>query len=186
MLVDGRGETFVFLRQIAAHGVLQFADRFRRPGMFFAAQAERIVAADIQHVVIERRVAERVAMTAHGFFGDFTNAGAFDDRGGAGEIFLDKSGAEPDRVEDLRAAIGLIGGDAHFGHHLQNTFADSLDEVLAHVIGADRQFILRAQLLQRFEREIRIDGFGAIASQHAEMMHFPGFAGFDHKPRLHP
>ena len=46
------------------------------------------------------------------------NTGSFDGCRGAGEIFFDKSGREADGIEDLRAAIGLIGRDAHLGHHL--------------------------------------------------------------------
>ena len=124
-------------------------------------------------------------MPAHAFLGDFLEADAFDGRGRAGEIFLDEIGGKSHRVEDLRAAIGLIGRDAHFGHHLQNAFADRLDVVLLHVIGLHRQPHLHADLLQRLESEIGIDRFRAVTRQRAEMMHLARFAGLDHEPGLH-
>jgi len=40
-------------------------------------------------------------------------------------------------------------------------------------------------LLQRLKGQIRIDRFGAIARQHAEMVHFARFAGLDHQAGLH-
>ncbi len=45
---------------------------------------------------------------------------------------------------------------------------------------------LGAQRFQRFKGEVGVDRFRAVARQHAEMMHFARFAGFDHQPGLHP
>ena len=42
---------------------------------------------------------------------------------------------QADGVEDLGAAVGLVGGDAHLGHHLQHALADRLDVVLADLVG---------------------------------------------------
>ncbi len=65
LLVDGVREGGVVFGGVAAHGVLQAGDRVRRPGMCLAAQAEGVVAADIQHVAIDRIVAVGVAVAAH-------------------------------------------------------------------------------------------------------------------------
>ena len=102
----------------------------RRPGMVFAAHAERIFAADVERHAIDRRVAEGVAMAAQRLFRDLFQADALDAGGGAGEIGRDEIGLQPDRVENLRAAIGLVGRDAHLGHHLQQALADRLDVAL--------------------------------------------------------
>ena len=91
LLVDGVGERLVFRPIVAAHRMLQPRHRFRRPGMLFAAQAERIIAADIQHVAIDRIVAIGVVMARHAFLGDILQPDAFDSRRRAGEIFLDQS-----------------------------------------------------------------------------------------------
>jgi hypothetical protein len=119
LLVDVLGEGAVFFRNIAAHGVLQVRDRFHVPDMVLAAHAQRIFAADVEHVAIDGRVAEGAAVAPHGFFADFGKADAFDLGMGAGEELLDEFRRQSDRVENLRAAIGLVGGDAHLGHHLE-------------------------------------------------------------------
>ena len=61
LLVDLRGKGPVLARAVAAHRMLQLRDRIRRPGMILAAHAEGIVAADIEHVPVDRIVAVGVA-----------------------------------------------------------------------------------------------------------------------------
>ena len=48
-------------------------------------------------------------MAAHRLLGEFGQADALDAGCGAGEKARDEFGAQADGVEDLRAAIGLIG-----------------------------------------------------------------------------
>ena len=79
--------------------------------------------------------AESRGVARHRFGRDLFKARAFDRGRRAGKIFFDESGGEADRVENLGAAIGLIGRDAHLGHHLQNAFADRLDVILLPLIG---------------------------------------------------
>ncbi len=153
--------------------------------MIFAADAEGVIPTDVEHAAIDQGIAIGVLVAPHAFLGDFLQANAFDGRRRAGEIFLDETGGQSHRVEDLRAAVGLIGRDAHLGHHLQNAFADRLDVVLLHVIGLDRESHLHADLLQRLERQVGVDRFRAVARQRAEMMHLARFAGLDHETGLH-
>ncbi len=152
--------------------------------MVLAAQAEGIIAAGIEHGAVDRVVAIGVAMAPHRLLGDLLPARALDGRGGAGEILLDEAGVQADGVEDLRAAIGLVGRDAHLGHHLQQALADSLDVVLLHLAGLERHAVLHAQLLQRLEGEVGIDRLGAVAGEAAEMMHLAHLARFDHQAGL--
>ena len=93
-----------------------------------------------------------------------------------------KLAGEPDRVEDLRAAIGLVGRDAHLGHDLEDALADRLQIILLHLVGAERQPVLDPDLLDRRKGEIGVDRFGAIAGERAEMMHLAGLAGLDDDP----
>ena len=130
LIVDDPGELPVLLLRIAAHRVLQRRHRRGVPDVIFAADAERIFAADVEHGAIDRRVARSVAMPAHRLLGDLGEADAFDAGRGAGEIFGDEVGLQSDRVENLRAAIGLIGGDAHLRHHLEQSLVDRLDVAL--------------------------------------------------------
>ena len=64
LLVQHLGEFAVALIGIAAHGMLQGGDRRRVPGMILAAGAELILAADIERGLVNRRIAEGVAMAA--------------------------------------------------------------------------------------------------------------------------
>ncbi len=125
-----------------------------------------------------------LVVAAHGLFGDLLEAGAFDGGGGAGEIGIDKVRGQPDGVEDLGPAIGLIGRNAHLGGDLQDALTDGLDvavdqfvlvDLLGDVVG------LLAHGEQRLEGEVGVDGLGAVAGEGAEMMHLARVAGLDHE-----
>ncbi len=167
--------------RIAAHRVLQPADGFRGPDMVLAAHPHGVIAADVEHRCIDRRIAEGVAVAAHGLFRDFGQADALDARVRAGEIFVDEVLAQADGVENLRAAIGLIGRDAHLGHHLEQAFVDRLDVALDDFLLVEllRQIVLHGD--QRLEGEIGIDRFRAVAGQAREMMHLARLAGLQHQ-----
>ena len=182
LFVDQRGVLPVALIGVAAHRMLQRRHRSRVPDMILAAHAERIVAADVEHGAVDRYVAERHAMAAHGFLGDLFDADAFDAGGGAGEIGVDEFRLQADRVENLRAAIGLVGGDAHLGHHLEQSLVDRLDVALDDFLVVEllRQLALHGD--QRLEGEIGIDRLGAVAGEAGEVMHLARLAGFDHEP----
>ena len=147
--------------------------------MRLAAQPKRIVAADIEHLAIDRVVAIGLRVAHQRLRGDGVQVGAFDRRRGAGEIFVDKRTFETHRIEDLRPAIGLVGRDAHLGHDLEEALADRLQIVLLHVVGAEREPCLGADLLQRREGEIGVDRLRAVAGEHTEIMHLTGVAGLD-------
>ena len=63
--------------------------------MRLAAHAEGIVAADIERVAIDRRVAEGEAMALDRLAGDFVQADAFDRGRRAGEIGVDQRPERP-------------------------------------------------------------------------------------------
>ena len=98
---------------------------------------------------------------------------------GAGKVFCDEIRLQSDGVEDLRAAIGLVGRDAHLGHHLQEALADRLDVALDDLVVVERA---RQLLLHRddgLERQIRVDRLRAVAGQAREVMHLARLAGLD-------
>ena len=92
-----------------------------------------------------------------------------------------KSDLQPDRVENLRAAIGLIGRDAHLRHHLEQSLVDRLDVALDDFLIVEllRQLVLHRD--ERLEGEIGIDRLGAVAGEAGEMVHFARLAGFHHE-----
>jgi hypothetical protein len=80
LFIDVFGKGAVLLRNVSAHGVLQVRDRLGIPDVILAAQPQGIFAAHVEHVAIDRRLAEGLAMTAHGFLADFGQADSFDAR----------------------------------------------------------------------------------------------------------
>ncbi len=154
--------------------------------MVFAANAVAIVPADIEQVLVDRVVAKRVGVPAHGFLADFGQAYAFNGRRCSREVFRDQLGRQTHCIEDLRAAVGLVGRDAHLGHHLQHAFADGLDVVLLHVFFRELHALALTDLFQRLERQIGVHCLGAVAGQRAEVMDLARFACLDHEAHLHP
>ena len=105
--------------------------------MGFATDAEGIFAADIERTIECRHVAECETVPLCCFACDFFKPHTFDLRVGAGKVLCDEFGSKPDRIEDLRAAIGLIGRDPHLGHYLEDALADRLQVVSACRLGVD-------------------------------------------------
>ena len=97
------------------------------------------------------------------------------------KYLLDEIAGQPDRVEYLRAAIGLIGRDAHLRHDLQKALVDRLDEALDDFVGAYLLGQILGHSRQGLEREIGIDRLGAVTGQTCKMMHFARFASLDHE-----
>ena len=97
----------------------------------------------------------------------------------------DQFGRQADGVEDLRAAIGLIGRDAHLGHDLENAFADGLDVVLFHLLRGELDALALADLFECLKGEIGIHSLGAVAGQRAEVVHLARFARLHDQTDLH-
>ena len=70
LVVDGPGEFPVIVLGVAVHGVLEAADVFGRPIVALAALPELVVAAGVEGVAVEGRIAEGIAVAANGFLGD--------------------------------------------------------------------------------------------------------------------
>ncbi len=181
LVVDLARERAVLVGQVAAHRMLQVGHHRRPPHVRLAADAIGILAADVERVLEHRHVAEGLAMPLGRLARDLAQADAFDLRVRAGEVLLHEGRAQADRIEDLRAAIGLIGRDAHLGHDLQDALVDRLDVALLRFLVGELLVELGQQLLQRLEGQIRIDRLRAVARQHGELMHLVRLAGLHHQ-----
>ena len=73
-------------------------------------------------------------MPLGGLARDLAQADTLDLRVRAGEILLHEGRLQSDGVEDLRTAVGLVGRDAHLGHHLQEALVDRLDVALLRLL----------------------------------------------------
>src|SRR3982074_499269 len=147
--------------------------------MRFATYTEGVIAANVKGMAIERRVAEGFFMAANGFLRDFGEPDAADPRRGSAEIAFNKIVRETDRLENLRAAIGLVGRNAHFRHDLQEALVDRFDVALARLLTIDFIRKLARHRGDRLEGEVGVDRFRSIARQQGEMVALPCVAGFD-------
>jgi len=100
---------------------------------------------------------------------------------GPREIFSDEIAAQPHSIEDLRAAIRLVGGDAHLGHHLEDALVGGLDVALDRLLDRHLFIELGHHRLDGLKGEIRVDCFGAITCERAELMHLVRLSGLDHE-----
>ena len=98
---------------------------------------------------------------------------------GLNDVFI-----QTDGFENLRSFITLQGRDAHLGHHFQHAFGHAFAvgrrRFFRRSISSARMPSVRAWA-RGFKGEIGIDRIGTIADQQTVMMHFPGFAGFEHQ-----
>ena len=111
-------------------GMLQQSNGFRGPGVFFATQPISEFATDIECTAIQRGVAESLPVAADGFLSDFVQVDAFDRALGASKIAVNELAGQAHRFKNLRPAIGLVSGNAHFGHNLENALGNSLGVML--------------------------------------------------------
>ena len=179
LVVEGPRESVVAVARVAARRVLQQRDGLRRPAMGFAAHAIGVFAADFERSAKNRGLAEGVPVAAIRLLGDVGKAGALDPRGGAEEELVDEGPRQSDGVEDLRAAIGLVGRDAHLRHDLEQALVDRLDEALHDFMVADRLGQVLGHRGQRLEGEIGVDRLRAIARKAREMMDFARLSRLD-------
>ena len=108
---------------------------------------------------------------ARRLLGDLEHADALDVARRAGEVLVDERLLQPDRLEDLRAAVGLVRRDAHLGHHLVEALADRLDEALARLLEIDAGH--RFGELARASRARDTDGSLRRRSLRAARSHAP-------------
>ena len=73
--------------------------------MILAPHAKLVLAADVESISVNRRIAEGFAVPPHRFLGDLGKRHPFDPSRGAGEVLGDKLRLEADCIENLRAAI---------------------------------------------------------------------------------
>src|SRR5262245_15069595 len=151
--------------------------------MVFATQPKRVVASDIEHVLVNRVVAISVFMPFYRLLSDLLQPRTFDRRCRAGEVFLDEVAGEPDGVKDLRRTIGLVGRDPHLRDDFEDPLADRLYIIFLYRLGAEGQIVPDPDLFESGKGEIGVDRLRAIAGERAEMVHFPRLAGLNDDAR---
>ncbi len=160
--------------------MLQLGDRIRRPHVFLAAHAPRVLAAGIERAGEHRvALAERGLMDADRFLGNPEHVDAPHRRSRAGEILVHQRPGKAHRLEDLRAGVRHVSGNAHLRHHLLQPLANRLDVVLYCL--ARGRAVRRVKREQCFEREVWVHRFRPVAAKQRELVHFARGAGLDHE-----
>ena len=181
LVVDELGVFFVSVPVVGTGAVLQFGDHIGCPHVLLAPHTPGIFAARVEHVFEHRVVTERRVVHADGFFGNLENANALNTAGCAGEILGDRGGIQTNHLEQLRTAVAHVGAHAHFGHDLGEALAHGFHIVVDGLFSAQitRQFLVDTG--QCFHRQVGVNGFCAVACQHAKLMHFARGAGLHHQ-----
>ena len=82
--------------------------------------------------------------------------------------------------------VAAKSGDAHLGHGLEDALFDGGDVVVCQLAQPHlpRQVAPTSEVLHGLERQVGVDGVGAVAAQQAEVHHLAGLAAFDDQSGL--
>ena len=164
--------------------VLQLADGLRIDQVILAAGPGLIVAAGVQiQVRIGDRAIRKIVLQL-GFGRQDIQPHTLDARGCTREVLVHELLVETDGLEDLRSPVALEGGDPHLGEDLQQSLVDGFQIVVQGVLEADVEKPVLAHVLERLDRQIRVDGAGAKANQEGKMHDFAGLARFHDQRHL--
>ena len=97
---------------------------------------------------------------------------------GIGKVAVDHFFADTDGLKDLRAHVGLNGGNTHLGCNLNNTVKHCCIVIIHCCIIILIQHLAVNQFMDGILSQIRVDGTGTIAQQGCKMMYFSWFTGF--------
>ena len=148
--------------------------------MALAARSPLIQTARVELAVLELLARERLRVAHRDFRRDHVVAHARDARRCSREAALDQVAVEPDRFEDLRAAIGLQRRDSHLRERLEQALVVRLDVVVDRVGGVEvlrRVGAVARDLVDRLQREVGVDRGRAIADQERHVRYFARVAG---------
>jgi hypothetical protein len=169
-------------------GVLQLEHRLGVEQVEFALSAPLVLTTEFELAVGTLfgtgRIRHRVA--GRDLSGNLVEADAAELGDRAGEVGVDHGLAEADRFEDLGAGVGRNRRHAHLGHDLEHTLATGLDVVLDGLLGvhpAEAVHLLADEVLDRLERQVRVDRSGPVADQQRHVVHFASVAGLDDQSR---
>ena len=120
-----------------------------------------------------------------GFVGNLFQPYALNHTMGASKVFPHKFIGQSHGIEDLRPTVGLICGDPHLGHHLENTLAHGLDVTLVRLLNTELPVDLGGKLVHhgrdRVKGQIGINGLRTVACKATEIVHLTCLAGLHYQ-----
>ena len=163
------------------HRLLQSVDGFGIEKVGFTIIAPLILATHGEHVTVDLPFGVGRVVPCEHLLRDHIKADATDPGGRPREVVVDDILTQANGLENLRPAVALNGGDAHLGHHFDDTLGGGLDDVLAGglVVHIGQQTVVD-HLIDRFEGEVGVDGAAAVADQQREVVHFACLGRFKH------
>ncbi len=165
----------------ALRGLLQQEDRLGVVEVLLAGAAPLVVAAGAQVAVRRGGPLVRIGHTVadRHLFRQIVKATARDTRDGAGEVVVDHRVVEADGLEQLGATIAHDRRDAHLAHDLEHAGRQRVAQVGDGLLLADRQEAVTGQVLDGFERKVRVDSGRAVRDEQCHMVDLTHIAGFD-------
>ena len=174
----------VLLKDVIASGagrMLEQENDFGREEVKLALPAEGILTADIEATMhpFGRVLRIGTAVSLLDLLGDHVQPDSAELARRAREVFVDDVAVQADRLESLCGGIGGDGGDAYLAHHLHHALSKRL-EVVPHRCGSldAGELALADQILDRLERQVRVDRGGAESDQHGDVVHLAGVPTF--------
>ena len=186
LVVDLVGVAAEDLPLLGAGRVLEAGDGRGVEEVVLALAAPLVVAAGLERAVRRRDARGRVGLEVSGqhLLGDDVEADAAQRRGRAGEVLVDELLGQAHGLEDLGAAVGGDGGDAHLGHDLEDAVAEGVDEVVDGGVRVDLDGARAGEVLDGLHGEVRADRGGAVADEEGDVVDLADVAGLDDEPDL--
>ena len=180
LVVDGLAELLIGRPTVGAGSVLELGDSIRVPLVNFAVPPPLVSAAGGQIQLRGnglRGKGEPMPLQLLG--GDSSQADASHPGGRPGKVLVNQILVQADGLENLSAAVALHGRYAHFGHYLEQALFVGFDVIFDGVVGIGAvQFAAFRQILHGIQCQVGVDRAGPVAQEQAEVVNFPGFAGF--------
>ena len=144
-----------------------------------AAAAEPLVPVGLQSGVVgQAQGVKGMGVVILDALGNLFQTHAADAGDGVGEIAVHDVLPDTDGLENLRRLVGLNGGDAHFGRHLDNAMEDGAVVVIhGHGVVLIQQALMDS-LPDALMGQIGIDGPCAVAQESGEMVDVAGLRRF--------
>ena len=184
LVVDERGVLLEDVVSLGARRVLQLEHRLGVEEVILALATPLVLATEFEFAMRAAlgiaRIRHRVPSRHLGRDLVETDSAESTDR--AREVLVDQIGGEADRFEDLRPGVRRHRAHSHLRHHLEHTLARGLDVLLHRRLGIARtQFVevLTDHVLDRLERQVRVDRSGAETDEESHVVHLAGITGLD-------
>ena len=189
LIVDEAGVLLEDVVALGTRGVLQLEHRLGVEQVVFALAAPLVLATELEPAVGPLLGAARVGdrVTHPDRRRDLIEPDPAEPADGTREVSVDELLAEPDRFEDLGAGVRRHGRHPHLRHHLQHALAARLDVVLDRLLRVDVGHVVEPtvdDVLDRLERQVRVDRSGAVADQQRHVVHLAGVATLDDEADL--